>query len=694
MLLSIAMMVKNESKNLDECLRSLQPIRNSIESELIIVDTGSTDDTVEIAKRYTDKVYFHKWNDNFSEMRNITIDYSKGKWLLIIDGDEVIEDPEGMIEFFTQNQYKNFKSASIKVTSFIDAAKSEKSSLLSARLFKNEEDLRYEGAVHNQIMAKAPMAKLKGEILHYGYIADDKELMERKFERTSRILKSELEKDPENIYYRHQLAVTYAMHKDHKESLEESMKVYNILNTTNKDKAQYIYVYNQLVKGLAKFGRYSEAEKFGEEALALDDKNIDVLLWLGKIQFSNGNYEKARRNYEKYLSLFREDKSLKVDNLALVNYTVDKYEVAYIDLFEIYYQGAEYDKCWNMLDEIESEEFYDLNLKKVVDCFISLNNFEGLKGFYLNKNIGSKESIYETFICALENRLKSLDEKARIEVYSKFIDGSANYDCLNRIRLNFYREENETVFEEIDIILSKFNLNEAVDFWGDLFYILMAKKQSLKEYFIKLSDKSISIYLDFIKEYHKDFLEVAKCYVDELNENLDFGKAKVKKALLRLIITDISMEDKEYLEFFKLYIESGVSYIKQLYREDILDNECIFDLKNDEEIFLNYMYKANKTKDYDMKEHINYLKIAFRKIPMFKKGIELLLKEIEDENNEPTEMDILSNSIKANIQSLISGGLFEQAEELIRQYEKMIIGDIDITLLKSEIMLKKSEILN
>ena len=54
------MMVKNEEKYLDQCLSSLKPIRKKITSELIIVDTGSTDSTVNIARKYTDKIYFHE----------------------------------------------------------------------------------------------------------------------------------------------------------------------------------------------------------------------------------------------------------------------------------------------------------------------------------------------------------------------------------------------------------------------------------------------------------------------------------------------------------------------------------------------------------------------------------------------------------------------------------------------------------
>ena len=88
MLLSIVMMVKNEERYLDKTLYALNDLRKDIDTELIILDTGSTDSTVEIAKKYTDKVYFSKWNDNFADMRNISISYASGDWILILDADE------------------------------------------------------------------------------------------------------------------------------------------------------------------------------------------------------------------------------------------------------------------------------------------------------------------------------------------------------------------------------------------------------------------------------------------------------------------------------------------------------------------------------------------------------------------------------------------------------------------------------
>lgn len=120
MILSICMMVKNEEKNLDRCLKSLQPLKDALDSELIILDTGSEDRTVEIAKRYTDKVYFREWNNNFADMRNTSFSYAKGEWILMIDADEEIEDASGIITFFSSNSYLSYEAASVTIKSIVN----------------------------------------------------------------------------------------------------------------------------------------------------------------------------------------------------------------------------------------------------------------------------------------------------------------------------------------------------------------------------------------------------------------------------------------------------------------------------------------------------------------------------------------------------------------------------------------------
>ena len=73
MKLSIAMMVKNEERIIERTLKAIRQLDGKITYEIIIVDTGSTDSTLDIAKKYTHRVYQHEWTGNFGEMRNKTI---------------------------------------------------------------------------------------------------------------------------------------------------------------------------------------------------------------------------------------------------------------------------------------------------------------------------------------------------------------------------------------------------------------------------------------------------------------------------------------------------------------------------------------------------------------------------------------------------------------------------------------------
>src|SRR5690625_4581747 len=79
-LLSVCMIVKNEEKVLERCLESI----HGIADEIVIVDTGSTDKTKEIATKYTDKLYDFKWINDFSKARNYAASKAIGEWIFVI----------------------------------------------------------------------------------------------------------------------------------------------------------------------------------------------------------------------------------------------------------------------------------------------------------------------------------------------------------------------------------------------------------------------------------------------------------------------------------------------------------------------------------------------------------------------------------------------------------------------------------
>ena len=85
-MITICMIVKNESDIIEETLQAIKKYGY----ELVIVDTGSEDNTKDIAFKYTDKVYDYKWNNNFSDARNFALEKATNEFVLMIDADEVI----------------------------------------------------------------------------------------------------------------------------------------------------------------------------------------------------------------------------------------------------------------------------------------------------------------------------------------------------------------------------------------------------------------------------------------------------------------------------------------------------------------------------------------------------------------------------------------------------------------------------
>ena len=84
MRISAVYIAKNEAKNIT---RSLDSIKESVD-ELILVDTGSTDETVEIFKSYGGQVFFQQWQDDFSAPRNLALSKATGDWIVLLDADE------------------------------------------------------------------------------------------------------------------------------------------------------------------------------------------------------------------------------------------------------------------------------------------------------------------------------------------------------------------------------------------------------------------------------------------------------------------------------------------------------------------------------------------------------------------------------------------------------------------------------
>lgn len=684
MLLSIGMMIKNEEKHLKKCLESLMPLLDNIESELVIIDTGSTDNSVNIAKSFTNKVFLHSWDDNFSDMRNKVISYCTGEWIMVIDGDEILENPSGIIDFFKLNDSKKFNTALLMVKNLTDEKTLSSFSLLSSpRLFKKDKDFHYEGAVHNQPIFKKPIIKLESTLIHYGYISSDIELMERKFIRTVSLLKKELEKDSLNFYYWCQLSVSYSMHGENEKALEFSIKAYEVLKSCRPRLGDYIYVYIQHAFILLMNREYKKAIDICLEGISLRTGILDLHYYLATAQMAVKDYEGAIKNFKEYLNIA--DNIEKFIDTSVSMYTLGKYQHANSNLVTCFKEIQDFKNAFEYCKKITDDMLIIQNLPNTI--YLSLKNkyYDYLYEYY-NINIVrlSLQSIFETI---LENNQKVLLLEERNKVAKVLGNIDVLYGVLNRVRYSIVQNE-DLNFELNDYLESNVDFNDIPDYYGDLLYYLIIHKADICKFLKNIREIDFNRFFIYLKDKYDNFGEIIFTYVQESKFSESKSSYRIRKALERYCILSTELKYEDFIKIFDQYIMDGTTYIKMLYSEEIILNEDIYDLKNEEEGFLLYIVKAISTKVANKELYIRYLRKALNVYPYMKRGIEYLLKEFNTEENEVyNELEQYKIQVKNTIKSLIQNNKLEDAKAIITEYEEIIKDDMEIILFKSQIAL-------
>jgi tetratricopeptide (TPR) repeat protein len=221
-LVSLTMIVKNEAANLARVLESARDIAD----EVVVVDTGSTDRTVEIALAHGARVAHFAWIDDFSAARNFAIEQATGDWILILDGDDVaLETAPGALRtellaqgpevFFLRVPVRSPRTDGQGFTVFG-----------SRRLFRRCLEIRWQNAIH-EVLTHATLEQTELEVAsatltvdHVGYLDMAHRRAERKNQRNLRILKQVMAANRDDVRWPYYLAKEHASLGNHATSLK------------------------------------------------------------------------------------------------------------------------------------------------------------------------------------------------------------------------------------------------------------------------------------------------------------------------------------------------------------------------------------------------------------------------------------------------------------------------------------------
>lgn len=711
MILSIGMIVKNEEKYLDQCLTALKPILDNVDSELIIADTGSTDKTVEIAKKYTDNVYHFEWVNDFSAARNSTIERARGEWYMFIDADEIFQNCDDIIRFFNSGEYKKYCTASLVIRSYTIAVngKAEKSiykDFSALRLTVRKNNIYFEGPIHEQLsIYMRPLKNLNVIADHYGYLFYNEEDAKKKSERNLKPLLDKLEAlnrgEPVNdsLLYK-EIADAYSL-VNNKEKQKEYIDL-GLKNISHSNLRIVVYYARKAI------------------LLYYNDKNYDELLELCKDYFNKDTNPSRKTRLVSDITMYAYK--------GRAEYQLEKYQEAiddFCDFFDIYLDyinnrlNAE-DAFFDTLSVMESDvlDIYQMFLRSCIkERKYSLANRQ-LKSFNVsevikNINIFDIEEYIKLMVSVMNN--SSFNNLSYI--FGKLNENNKNLLAAEVRRSVFGADEEkkENIVKNLESVsrrdprteksaqicrdyvkgnpIEPSLVNDYIKKYGaklneDILCVLMEKDMDITA-FVTSSDYDPKNYVYSIFKIMDKPLELFEKYnTDNISaEGFERAAETYKYAMIKA--TDYSSPISQMLIRQGILKKTDISKLLEKYAS--IGNRYLseYGIKNTpSEIktakIVSSIVKAREENDYDT--CLNELQRLIILYPEFNSVVKDYKETVEKEKPAPlSEFEQMALQVKQNIRGMINAGNFADALEVLKEYQTLCPNDGEAEILRSEI---------
>lgn len=692
MKLSIGMIVKNEEKNLRECLEAMRPILQQIDSELIIADTGSTDATVSIAKEYTENVFYFEWCDDFAAARNATIDRAKGEWYMAVDADESFEDTSPLIDFFNSGEYKKYKSATYSVRSFSSSKMDVYSDISAVRLTKLTKDTRYQDPIHEYLNAQRPVKFLPLVADHTGYIWEDPEFTKKKAERNLSLLLLQLKKNPKHPRTLLHLSQSYAINQDYDSAIFYAKKG---LKHAKEEKhiVQYCF-YSHLVscydrkkqyrKALDTINEYFQAKK---ETLATDLKMYHCQ---SKYLSILGDYKAAAIAGEKYIRIFAEYQrghyhtqealysSIScVDNKAyeyMVNLLIVSYVLAY-----------DYKTAINRAMKVSDTSVCEN--RELIKAFDQMNQSGDFRPLI---------ALYDQLSEPQRDLFQKITEKGLAsEKYGDIIASAVTSQdmCADYLQLLSMRCSHETGTFKTDRLLSFIGaIKEWKPMYADAVYFALKYKSGIGLLAERIDSGDLAKYL--INTPHLHFADLPDTIMSLCEDRGAWEKETVKAKLLLAVLFHWALTTHRFSGesenlLFVAFAETSRHYIDAVFKAETLTEENISILPK----LFRLGYHSSQVIEFlaggEYKKSLRAIKQMLADDIQFVEIAKALKEEIQNKVEAPrqneSEFQRCAAQVLENIRLLMRREEYHQAERILDEYEKMCPDDESIAVIRKEL---------
>ncbi|OKP93775.1 glycosyltransferase [Paenibacillus sp. P32E] len=292
--ISLCMIVKNEADNLAQCLASVRGVAD----EIVVVDTGSTDSTVQIARSFGAKVVAFPWSGDFAAARNAGLNQAQGQWILVLDADEEL-DQGSRGELLLCAEHMEYEAFFLRIHNHSGTARSSQTITVNPilRMFRNRPSYRFSGIIHEQIASvivkETPAASMHLStvvIHHYGY-ANGVVAKKDKIRRNVELLKEQLKLNPGDAFHHFNMAVEYMRLGEYDPALEH---IRTSLEQVEPDTSYVHLLYKYEIRCLAVKGHVQEALAACERGILLFPDYPDLHHLKGILLLQSAAYMEAR----------------------------------------------------------------------------------------------------------------------------------------------------------------------------------------------------------------------------------------------------------------------------------------------------------------------------------------------------------------------------------------------------------------
>ena len=707
MILSIGMIVKNEEKYLGQCLEALKPILDNVDSELIIADTGSTDKTVKIARRYTDNVYHFEWINDFSAARNSTLERAQGEWYMFIDADEILQSCDEIISFFNSGEYKKYYTASYVLRSYtvLENGKVDKSIFTDfslIRLTVKKDNIHFEEPIHEKFnYITRPIKNFNVIADHYGYLFYSKEEAKKKSERNLKPLLDKLEayggKEPDDYLLYKEIADAYSLANN-----KEKEKEYIDLGLKNLDHSNLtIAVYYTRKAVLLYFDdKYEEVlelcDDYFNKSTNPSRKNriisdITMYGYKGRSEYKLEKYGEAVSDFCDFFDLYQDHISNRLNTDDAFFASVLIMEVDILEIYQMFLKSCIKEKKYSAANKylkdfdirsIVNDSDYMSAFIKMTAAVMNNSSFNNLSYIFdqldeHNKNLITSEIrniILDSDDTKRENIIKNLeavsenDERTAelIRIYREYVKGNdIDINLINGYLKKYGAEYNDDIL----CVLMEKNM--------DITSFVNANDYDAKKYvysIFKILEKPMDLFEGYDTECISiDGLEkAAETYKFAMVKATDYS-SPISQMLIRQGIlkkTDISNLLKKYASIGYKYCSenAGKNIPWEIKAANIADNAV----------------RARERKDYDTcLSELQRLSVLY---PEFNDILKDYKEKVEKENSDPrTQFERMAIQVKQNIRGMIKAGKYADAMEALREYQSLCPNDGEAEILRSEL---------